>query len=300
MPPSEKRQFLARYDLMARRASHQVIATYSTSFSLATGLLGPRVRKDIRNLYAVVRTADEIVDGAAAEAGCRPEEVLQLLDDYEQLVLQAPARAFHTDPVLHAYADTARRCGFDRAQLRAFFTSMRRDVNQHSYDTGDFRDYVYGSAEVIGLLCLDVFLSDRPVSAVKRRELQEGARALGAAFQKVNFLRDLAEDSTALGRTYFPELAGRVLDEPTKHRLLDDIDADLVTARQVIPVLPLSARAGVLAAADLFGELSRRLRGTAAATVTTTRISVPRARKLGILARAAANAPRLKPTRKVK
>lgn len=300
MPPSQKRQFLTRYNVMSRRSAHQVIATYSTSFSLATGLLGSRVRKDIRNLYAVVRIADEIVDGAAAEAGCSREEITQLLDDYEQVVLQAPSRSFHTDPVLHAYADTARRCNFDPEQLRAFFTSMRRDLHQNSYDPGDFQDYVYGSAEVIGLLCLDIFLVGKSVSPAQRRDLQEGARALGAAFQKVNFLRDLAEDSEDLGRTYFPELEDRVLDEPTKDRLLDDIDADLAAARKVIPLLPLSARAGVLAATDLFGELSRRLRVTPAITITTTRASVPRATKLGILARAVANAPRLKPTRKVK
>lgn len=300
MPPSQKRQFLTRYNVMSRRSAHQVIATYSTSFSLATGLLGSRVRKDIRNLYAVVRIADEIVDGAAAEAGCSREEITQLLDDYEQVVLQAPSLPFHTDPVLHAYADTARRCNFDPEQLRAFFTSMRRDLHQNSYDPGDFQDYVYGSAEVIGLLCLDIFLVGKSVSPAQRRDLQEGARALGAAFQKVNFLRDLAEDSEDLGRTYFPELEDRVLDEPTKDRLLDDIDADLAAARKVIPLLPLSARAGVLAATDLFGELSRRLRVTPAITITTTRASVPRATKLGILARAVANAPRLKPTRKVK
>lgn len=300
MPPSQKRQFLTRYNVMSRRSAHQVIATYSTSFSLATGLLGSRVRKDIRNLYAVVRIADEIVDGAAAEAGCSREEITQLLDDYEQVVLQAPSLPFHTDPVLHAYADTARRCNFDPEQLRAFFTSMRRDLHQNSYDPGDFQDYVYGSAEVIGLLCLDIFLVGKSVSPAQRRDLQEGARALGAAFQKVNFLRDLAEDSEDLGRTYFPELEDRVLDEPTKDRLLDDIDADLAAARKVIPLLPLSARAGVLAATDLFGELSRRLRVTPANTITTTRASVPRATKLGILARAVANAPRLKPTRKVK
>lgn len=300
MPPSQKRQFLTRYNVMSRRSAHQVIATYSTSFSLATGLLGSRVRKDIRNLYAVVRIADEIVDGAAAEAGCSREEITQLLDDYEQVVLQAPSLPFHTDPVLHAYADTARRCNFDPEQLRAFFTSMRRDLHQNSYDPGDFQDYVYGSAEVIGLLCLDIFLVGKSVSPAQHRDLQEGARALGAAFQKVNFLRDLAEDSEDLGRTYFPELEDRVLDEPTKDRLLDDIDADLAAARKVIPLLPLSARAGVLAATDLFGELSRRLRVTPANTITTTRASVPRATKLGILARAVANAPRLKPTRKVK
>lgn len=300
MPPSQKRQFLTRYNVMSRRSAHQVIATYSTSFSLATGLLGSRVRKDIRNLYAVVRIADEIVDGAAAEAGCSREEITQLLDDYEQVVLQAPSLPFHTDPVLHAYADTARRCNFDPEQLRAFFTSMRRDLHQNSYDPGDFQDYVYGSAEVIGLLCLDIFLVGKSVSPAQHRDLQEGARALGAAFQKVNFLRDLAEDSEDLGRTYFPELEDRVLDEPTKDRLLDDIDADLAAARKVIPLLPLSARAGVLAATDLFGELSRRLRVTPAITITTTRASVPRATKLGILARAVANAPRLKPTRKVK
>ncbi|RSZ63910.1 phytoene/squalene synthase family protein [Corynebacterium hylobatis] len=291
--PEQRAEFLDRYDRAAVRAAHQVILSYSTSFSLATRLLEKQVRTDIRNLYAMVRIADEIVDGTAQAAGMSHEEVGQALDDYEHAVLAAPARRFHVDPVLHAYALSARRCGFNPEHVVAFFSSMRCDLNQASHDARSFEDYVYGSAEVIGLLCLAAFLVDHPVTEAEHARLEAGARSLGAAFQKINFLRDLAEDSGALGRTYFPGLGEQGLTEEHKTELIADIRTDLADARAVIPMLPVSARVGVLAATELFAELTDRIEKLPATELTLRRVSVPRAAKAAILARAVAKAPQL-------
>lgn len=293
MPESpDPNGYLRRFDDMSVTATNKVITSYSTSFTLATRLLASRVRTDIRNLYAMVRIADEIVDGTAEAAGLSPDECGELLDAYEAAVLAAPEVRFHVDPVLHAYATSARRCGFDPDHVRAFFTSMRRDLDQATHDPGSFNTYVYGSAEVIGLMCLSAFLVDHPVTETERARLDGGARSLGAAFQKINFLRDLAEDADVLGRSYFPGVSPAALSEEKKARLIADIRVDLADADSVIGALPLSARAGVLAAFYLFADLTDRLEATPAAELSTRRVSVPRRTKAAILARAVATAPR--------
>lgn len=286
-------EFLSRYDRMANNAAHEVILSYSTSFSLATRLLEKQVRTDIRNLYAMVRIADEIVDGTAEAAGLTQGKTAKTLDDYEHAVLAAPGCRFHVDPVLHAYAISARRCDFHPEHVRAFFSSMRRDLSQSTHDAGSFDDYVYGSAEVIGLLCLSAFLVGHPVTDAARARMEDGARSLGAAFQKINFLRDLAEDSSTLGRTYFPVLAEYSLTEADKAELIADIRKDLADARTVIPLLPITARAGVLAATGLFTELTERLDATPATELAQQRVSVPRHIKAAILAKAVTSAPRM-------
>ena len=271
--------YLSRYDRMADRAAAQVIGHYSTSFSLATRVLDPDTRRDIRNLYAVVRIADEIVDGATAEANECPETAL---DMYEEQVLHAPRHRFHTDPVLHAWANTYRRCGIRDDHVRAFFSSMRRDTTQTDYSAGDLGAYIYGSAEVIGLMCLDIFLREHDPSEQDRRTMEEGARALGSAFQKVNFLRDLGEDSRELGRAYL----GPVLDEDLKHTLTAEITEELDAARAAIPLLPAAARRGVAAAEALFRDLNERIAATPAEDVASARVSVPNHRKFLLTARA--------------
>jgi phytoene synthase (EC 2.5.1.32) len=281
---------LNRYDHASVGASRTVIATYSTSFSLATRLLSREMSRDIRNLYAVVRIADEIVDGTAAAAGYGTDAIRQLLDDYERAVLAAPHQRFHTDLVLQAYADTARRCGFDPGHVRAFFASMRSDITGGHHDPRSFDAYVYGSAEVIGLLCLSVFLRDRTVSPARRRRLEEGACSLGAAFQKINFLRDLAEDQNDLGRTYFPGLSDNRLTDGHKDTLIADIRNDLRVAHSVVAWLPLQARAGVLAALGLFASLTDTIDDIPVAELLIRRVRVGRARKVAIAAGAVAKA----------
>lgn len=294
MPTVDDSSFLGRYDRMADRAAAGVISTYSTSFGLSTNLLAPGMRRDIRNLYAMVRIADEIVDGTAAVAGVAG--VGPLLDAYEAQVRSAPLTRFHTDPVLHAYANSARRCHFKDEHVEAFFRSMRRDLEQSTYDADALEDYIYGSAEVIGLLCLSVFLSGRQLGENAHAELEHGARSLGAAFQKINFLRDFAEDTGTLGRAYFPGTEEE-LDDRTKDGIIADIRQDLESAVRVIPALPLSARTGVLAATSLFADLTERLDAIPAVELTHRRVSVPAPRKTILIARAVAMAPRLKGSR---
>ncbi|UQZ28710.1 phytoene/squalene synthase family protein [Corynebacterium accolens] len=274
---------LTRYDQAASRAAAQVMGQYSTSFSLATRLLRGRVREDIRHLYAVVRIADELVDGTADQASI---DAAATLDAYEAAILAAPEKRLHTDPVVHSYAITARRCGFQREHLVAFFDSMRADLNQREYSAAELAEYIYGSAEVIGLLCVQVFLAEETVSAADRAAMDRGARHLGSAFQKINFLRDLGEDSSVLGRAYFPQAAGGVLSEAAKSALIAEIRRELAAAEEAINLLPLSARVGVRAAADIFAELTNRLAATPAAELKTTRISVPNRTKAWLAARA--------------
>ncbi|AKK10050.1 phytoene/squalene synthase family protein [Corynebacterium uterequi] len=278
--------YLHRYDRMADRAAGEVIAAYSTSFGLSTALLAPSVRRDIRNLYAMVRIADEIVDGTAAQAGTDPARDL---DAYERAVLGAPRRRFHTDPVLHAYANTARRCDFDPHHVQAFFASMRRDLTDTTYTATTLDDYIYGSAEVIGLLCLAAFYAERRPGPAEWARLEHGARCLGAAFQKINFLRDFAEDSHQLGRAYFPGTEDK-LDNPAKDAIIADIRRDLDAADAIIPLLPRSARAGVMAASALFAELTTLIDGVDAAELSRRRVRVPAHRKALLISRAVATA----------
>lgn len=275
---SETPTGLELYDKTARDAAAVVIAGYSTSFGLASKLLGPRVRPHVRNVYALVRVADEIVDGPAAAAGLPAETERLVLDELETETLVAVERGFSANLIVHAFAGTARECGIGPELIRPFFDSMRADIDTTTHDAVSHDAYVYGSAEVVGLMCLQAFINAgrrHPVAA--SAALTDGARRLGRAFQDVNFLRDQAHDGGALGRNY---LAAR-----TRTQVLDGIDADLDAAAAVIPDLPADSRRAVTAAHDLFAELSKRLR---TASREAGRVRVPNPVKAVIAARAAA------------
>jgi phytoene/squalene synthetase len=247
-----------------------VIRRYSTSFGLASRLLAPGVRQHVENIYALVRVADEIVDGGA-ELDAAAARVA--LDDFEQETDHAIGQGFSTNLVVHAFALTAREVGFGRDLTAPFFESMRMDLSATTHDQSSFDRYVYGSAEVVGLMCLRAFLAGEDVRDLPRFET--GARALGAAFQKINFLRDLAADFETLGRSYFPDVAVDTFTDADKVRLLDDIDADLAVSSAVVPDLPASSRRAVALAQSLFAELSTRLRATPAEQLVRSRIRVP-------------------------
>lgn len=279
---------LARYNAAALRTSGEVIRCYSTSFGLASKLLERRKRGSIEAVYALVRVADEIVDGAAAGAGLDPAAVQALLDALERETEAAMGTGYSANLVVHAFAVAARKDGIDATLTRPFFASMRADITQTEHTQESFDRYVYGSAEVVGLMCLKVFLVGRTVPPGEERVLVEGARHLGAAFQKINFLRDLAEDFSTLGRSYFPGIRPGHFNEADKHRLLDDIDEDLRISAAALPGLPASPRRAVALAQGLFTELAARLRKTPAEELLGTRIRVPNPVKLRILARALA------------
>ena len=274
---------LSLYTEAAQRASAEVIDAYSTSFGWASKLLGKNEQQPVRNIYALVRVADEIVDGAADEAHDNPAK---LLDELEAETYRALETGFSTNLVVHAFAHTAREVGIKRDIIEPFFHSMRMDLTEREHDQKSFDTYVYGSAEVVGLMCLKVFMVGRDYSKEERVTLIAGARALGAAFQKVNFLRDLSADFKKLGRSYFPNVNVANFDAATQVRLIEDIQADLDTSAKTLPLLPAGSRKAVAAAQMFFEALNDRIRNTPAEVLIETRISVPNSQKLVILTKA--------------
>ena len=287
------------YDQVALETASVVIRRYSTSFGLASRLLAQPVRQDVENIYALVRLADEVVDGVAASALLSDDEIASRLDHLESETVTAMHCGYSTNLVVHAFASTARRVGIGEDLTAPFFRSMRSDILETEHTQDSFDEYVYGSAEVVGLMCLAAFLDGEPVGDTEREGLTRGARHLGAAFQKINFLRDLAADFGTLGRSYFPGIDVSTFTEEEKGRILDDIDDDLRIARASLPGLPRSCRRAVALAQGLFEELAERLRATPASVLATARIRVPNPVKARIATGAAlGRLPRTRPARK--
>jgi phytoene/squalene synthetase len=272
------------YTLAAHRASKEVIYSYSTSFGAATKLLPANLRHHIENIYAMVRVADEIVDGSALEAGVKDPEAE--LNAFEAQTYKAMATGFSTNLILHSFAISAREVGISKDIVEPFFYSMRQDLTETEHTQASFEKYVYGSAEVVGLMCLAAFVQGQSYTQEQKKQLVLGARALGSAFQKVNFLRDLQADFKRLGRSYFPGVNVGSFDEATKQRLVADIDKDLAVSSAALPLLPRSARVAVTAAQMLFAELNRKIGNTSAEDLINTRISVSNFSKLGLVLRA--------------
>jgi phytoene/squalene synthetase len=275
---------LALYNRVAERSASLVIREYSTSFGLASRILSAGSRQHIDNVYALVRLADEIVDGVAVEAGLTVTEAGQHLDALEADTYRAMETGYSTNLIVHAFALTARDVSIHKDIVEPFFTSMRMDLSDRVYTQESFEAYVYGSAEVVGLMCLAVFIRDDKPDPETARTLYSGARALGAAFQKVNFLRDLAADVDDLGRSYFPGITISKFTEDDKQRLCNDIADDLDAAARTIPLLPRDAARAVGLAHGLFARLNSRIRATPADTVKSTRIRVNDLEKLLIAA----------------
>ncbi len=270
------------YDAVASRSAAVVIRAYSTSFGWASRLLGRAEREHVGNIYALVRVADEIVDDP--QQSWSPEDRGRMLAALEADTAQALASGRSANLVVHAFACTARRYGVGTDLVTPFFASMRADLTVREHDAASFAEYVHGSAEVVGLMCLKVFVDGDPAAYDR---LAPGAARLGAAFQKVNFLRDLRQDHQTLGRTYFPGLDPADFTDSQRDALLDDIDADLAAAREALAHLPAGSRRAVWLAHALFAELSRRLRATPAAEIRERRVRVPDVVKARIVARAA-------------
>jgi phytoene/squalene synthetase len=273
------------YDSVSEGSAALVIRSYSSSFGLASRLLAEPVRTGICNVYALVRVADEIVDNPdpSLSREARARMLAWLHDD----VRHALRTGYSGNLVVHAFARTALGCGLGEDLLDPFFESMHMDLDTTVHTAESFERYVYGSAEVVGLMCLRVFLNDGPGARPGDYDrLAPGARRLGAAFQKLNFVRDLAEDHDALHRSYFPGLVVDRFCDADRDRILDDIDADLAAAGAVVPELPASSRRAVGVAHATFSELAARLRATPAAEIRRTRVRVPDRVKVRLLATA--------------
>lgn len=275
---------LALYERAAHRGAAIVIREYSTSFGLASRLLSPEMRPEIENIYALVRVADEIVDGAAAAAGLSIEQQRECLDAMEAETVRALQRGYSSDLIVHAFARSARRAGIGPELLAPFFASMRRDLDPSPFDEEGLREYIYGSAEVVGLMCLRVFLVGEYANDNERRRMEHGARKLGSAFQKINFLRDISADFVTLGRRYFPGVDPLAITEEQKAEIVADIRADLAAASAVIPRLPAGCRRAIRAAAAFFAELTDRVDRTPASQLANQRVRVSGGQKLRILA----------------
>lgn len=274
------------YSQAAQKSAREVIYSYSTSFGMATRLIDPSLRKHIESIYAMVRVADEIVDGSAAEAA-KIESKLdpeREIENFERECFQAMQLGYSTNLVLHAFAITAREVGIKKDIVKPFFDSMKMDLTDTEHDEQSFKKYVYGSAEVVGLMCLRAFIHDREYTLEQHQIMNEGALALGSAFQKVNFLRDLSADFSKLGRSYFPDVNVGNFDEATKKRLVEDIESELDKARNAIPLLPKTAARAVKAACELFGSLNKKIAKTDSSELINTRISVSNGKKFLILA----------------
>ena len=281
-----RRPSVSLYDCVSENSAKVVIRHYSSSFGLASRLLAEPVRTQVRNVYALVRVADEIVDNPDPARGHEPRA--RMLTWLQEDVRHALQTGYSGNLVVHAFARTALGCGIGEELIDPFFASMRMDLETTVHTRETFERYVYGSAEVVGLMCLRVFLADDGSGdrSGDYDRLAPGARRLGAAFQKLNFLRDLAVDHDTLSRCYFPGLDVDRFCDDDRDRILDDILADLDAAALVVPELPASSRRAVRAAHATFTELAARLRATPAAKIRRTRVRVPDPVKVRLVAAA--------------
>jgi 15-cis-phytoene synthase len=248
---------------------------YSTSFFIASMLLERETRSSIHAIYGFVRFADEIVDTF------HDQDQDALLTRFEAETYEAIGRGFSLHPILNSFQRCVNEFGIDRPLIAAFFKSMRADLSARTFVRADFEDYVYGSAEVVGLMCLKVFAAGNDQYYVKH---QESARALGAAFQKVNFLRDLKDDTERLGRSYFPEVDPRNFTGEDKLLIEREIASDFDRALSGIRALPSDARSGVYMAYVYYRALFRRLQAAPPERIRSMRIRVSTPQKLLLLA----------------
>ena len=267
----------ALFDSVSFDCSTKVTKAYSTSFSTAVKMLGPSIRQDIYNIYGFVRFADEIVDSFH---DFNKEE---LLLKFERDLKEALFNKISLNPILNSFQYTVNKYEIDYELIEAFMKSMKQDLIQNEYETReDYEAYIYGSADVVGLMCLQVFVNG---DKKKYEELKAGAMRLGSAFQKVNFLRDLKDDFEKLNRSYFPNTDLNYLNEHSKKEIIEEIENDFEVAFESIKKLPIEARFGVYTAYRYYKRLLKKLKNTPSTEIKNTRIRVPDYQKIELLAR---------------
>lgn len=266
-----------KFQKVSGKCSEITTKEYSTSFSSAIRLLHHDLRQPIYNIYGFVRFADEIVDTF------HEYDKASLLAEYKKETYAAIERRISLNPVLNSFQQTVNDYNIDHSLIEAFFHSMEMDLHQKAYDTNNFNEYVYGSAEVVGLMCLCVFCEGKKELYVN---LKDPARALGAAFQKVNFLRDIKADYTGLSRMYFPGCDFNNFSSHDKKQIEADIHKDFKEAYTGILKLPLKSRFGVYVAYKYYLSLFKKIKDLEPATVLEARIRIPDYKKLMIVLRA--------------
>ncbi len=265
------------YDTTSFEISELVTRRYSTSFSKATAMLEPEKRRAICSIYGFVRLADEIVDTF------HNHNKRELLDKFEADYVEAQQNGISLNPVLNAFVATVNTYKIEKSHIDAFLLSMKNDLDKTTYTTQtEINQYIYGSADVVGLMCLKVFCNG---NADLYNELEKPAMRLGSAFQKVNFLRDLKNDTEVLNRQYFPNITKGELTEFTKHDAIADIEADFKEAYKGLVKLPGRSKLAVLIAYRYYYSLLNKLKQTPASQIAKKRIRVPDWHKLLIFTR---------------
>ncbi len=268
---------IEKFHKVSGRCSEITTGEYSTSFSSAIRLLHRDMRQPIYNIYGFVRFADEIVDTF------HDFDKASLLAEFKSETYTAIERGISLNPILNSFQQTVRDYNIDHNLIEAFFRSMEMDLIKMNYDTRNFNEYVYGSAEVVGLMCLYVFCEGKKQLYEK---LTPAAQALGAAFQKVNFLRDIKADYNGLSRMYFPGCDFNNFTDCDKKQIEADIYKDFKAAYAGILKLPLKSRFGVYVAYKYYLSLFKKIKSLEPARVLEARIRIPDYKKAMIVFRA--------------
>jgi phytoene synthase len=269
------------FDTVSFECSKNVTKSYSTSFSTAVKMLSPSIRQDIYNIYGFVRFADEIVDSFH---DYNKEELFELFENDLKLALQ---NRISLNPVLNSFQHTVHNYQIPNELIQAFMKSMKMDLVKSKYATfAEYNEYIYGSADVVGLMCLKVFVNG---DQEKYNQLEQSAMRLGSAFQKVNFLRDLKADYEDLNRTYFPNTDLSQLDEQSKNEIIKEIEGDFDAGYKGIIQLPMEAKFGVYTAFIYYKKLLTKLKKTPSVEIKNTRVRVSDYQKIGLLARCYVN-----------
>ena len=265
------------FDDVSNDCSKIVTKTYSTSFSLATKMLSKGIRQHIYNIYGFVRFADEIVDSF------HDYDKKVLFKDFSLDLEKSLKNKIHLNPILNSFQATYHKFNISKDLVDSFMSSMEKDLHKKKYMSNqEYEDYIYGSADVVGLMCLKVFVNG---DTEKYDELKSFAMRLGSAFQKVNFLRDLKDDFEVLNRTYFPNTDLNQLDEESKIKIIDEIEGDFREGLNGIKKLPIEAKFGVFMAYRYYSQLLKKLKKTPALDIKNTRIRVPNYKKIELLTR---------------
>ena len=265
------------FDKISEECSKNVTKSYSTSFSLATKMLSSNIRQDIYNIYGFVRFADEIVD--TFHSYNKKELFSRFVDDLNYSLIEG----ISLNPILNSFQKTVNKYNIDKSLIDAFLKSMEQDLEKKKYKSlKEYKDYIYGSADVVGLMCLKVFVGGNNDDF---NILKPYAMSLGSAFQKVNFLRDLNDDYKKLNRIYFPGIDYKTFNEDAKNNIMIDIEKDFSKALKGIYLLPNNSKFGVYAAYKYYKRLLRKLDRASYLQIKSKRVRVPNYQKVDVLAR---------------
>jgi len=262
------------YDSLSATVSKKITRAYSTSFSLGIYFLNRKLHEPIYNIYGFVRLADEIVDSFH---GYKQAELFQ---QFQQDLDYALREKISLNPVLHSFQETVHKYNIDRELIDTFMRSMEMDLLKTEHNEQSYQEYILGSAEVVGLMCLRVFTNG---DDMEYNKLKPAAMKLGAAFQKVNFLRDLKQDYAHLGRTYFPGVDFNQFDLQQKMDIEAEIESDFDAALKGIKMLPRGARLGVFIAYVYYRSLNNKIKSHSPENIMNSRIRIPNMQKAGLL-----------------